>query len=267
MIIGDKIFPEQEGPYVMGILNVTPDSFSDGGSYVSLDAALRQAEKMVAEGATILDVGGESTRPGYTKISDEEEIGRVCPVIEKLVQTFDVPVSLDTYKAGVAEAGLKAGAHMINDIWGLTYDERMASVVASYEASVCIMHNRKEAVYEDFQRELLSDLSRMIEIAVDVGISKDKIMIDPGVGFAKSYNENLLAIRNVGELKNLGYPILLGTSRKSVVGLTLDLPVSERVEGTIATNLYGYLEGCLFFRVHDVKEHVRALKMLSAIRR
>lgn len=266
MQIGNKLFTKEDGPYVMGILNVTPDSFSDGGAHFSLEEALRHTERMIAEGASIIDVGGESTRPGYTQISDEEEIQRVCPVIEEIQKRFDVAISLDTYKSKVASAGLQAGAHLINDIWGGTYDQEILSVVAKAGAAICLMHNRKEAVYGNFMEDVLADLQNMVDAALAAGISAEKIMVDPGVGFAKDYTQNLLVMKHVGALERLGYPILLGTSRKSMIGNALGLPVNERVEGTLATTVYGYENGCDFFRVHDVKENMRVLKMIQTIR-
>lgn len=176
-------------------MNVTPDSFSDGGKFNTLDAALRQTERMVEEGAAIIDIGGESTRPGYTKLSDEEELSRVLPVIEAVKKRFDVPVSLDTYKSGVAREGLRAGADMINDIWGLQYDPAMAKVIADADAACCLMHNRKNTDYHDFMKDVLMDLENSLELAKNAGISYDKIMIDPGVGFAKSYEQNLTVIK------------------------------------------------------------------------
>lgn len=249
----------------MGILNVTPDSFSDGGKFNSLDAALRRAEQMVAEGADILDIGGESTRPGYTKITDEEEICRIAPVIEQLKKHFDIPISIDTYKSSVAKAALDAGADLVNDIWGLKYDPHMAEVIANSNASCCLMHNRKEPVYQDFLADVLTDMQSCITLARQAGIAANKIMLDPGVGFAKTYEMNLAIIRELDALKALGYPILLGTSRKSVIGLTLDLPADKRMEGTLATTIYGMLHGCSFVRVHDVKENKRAIAMIQAI--
>lgn len=277
MIIGTRNFDTENHCYIMGILNVTPDSFSDGGSYTDVDKALFQVEKMVEEGAHIIDVGGESTRPGYTRISDEEEIERVVPVIEAIKNRIDIPVSVDTYKSQVAEASLKAGVDLINDIWGFRADEKMAKVVADYNAACCLMHNREEAVYkavsvdmednskEAFHEGVLSDLKESIELAKKAGVQPDKIMIDPGVGFAKTYEMNLDIIKNMDILKVFGYPILLGTSRKSVVGLTLDLPVDERVEGSLVTTVMGVMKGASFVRVHDVKENARAIKMAEAI--
>ena len=265
MIIGNKTFDTQHEAYIMGILNVTPDSFSDGGKFNTLDAALRQTERRVEEGAAIIDIGGESTRPGYTKLSDEEEISRVLPVIEAVKKRFDVPVSLDTYKSGVAKEGLKAGADMINDIWGLQYDPAMAKVIADADASCCLMHNRRNMDYQNFMKDVLMDLESSLELAKNAGISYDKIMIDPGVGFAKSYEQNLTVIKNVSELHSLGLPVLMAASRKSVVGLTLDLPKDERLEGTIAITVSAVLSGCSFIRVHDVKENLRAMQMAKAI--
>ena len=263
MIIGNKTFDTQHEAYIMGILNVTPDSFSDGGKFNTLDAALRQTERMVEEGAAIIDIGGESTRQGYTKLSDEEELSRVLPVIEAVKKRFDVPVSLDTYKSVVAIECLRSGADMINDIWGLQYDPAMAKVIA--DAACCLMHNRKNTDYHDFMKDVLMDLENSLELAKNAGISYDKIMVDPGVGFAKSYEQNLTVIKNVSELHSLGLPVLMAASRKSVVGLTLDLPKDERLEGTIAITVAAVLSGCSFIRVHDVKENLRAMRMAKAI--
>lgn len=263
MIIGNREFKGHT--YVMGILNVTPDSFSDGGRHNTIDSAIRHCEIMINEGADIIDVGGESTRPGYTMISDNEEIERVVPVIEKIKSEFDIPVSIDTYKSKVAEAAAKAGADLINDIWGFKYDNRIAEVTAKYNLSCCLMHNRKENIYNDFLNDVINDLKESVNIAKKYNISDDKIVLDPGVGFAKNYEENLSIINNVDRLKELGYPILLAASRKSVIGLALDLPANERVEGTIATSVIAAIKGCLFVRVHDVKENKRAIVMTEKI--
>ncbi len=265
MKIGTKEFDLENEFYVMGILNVTPDSFSDGGKYNDLDHALRQAERMVEEGAAILDVGGESTRPNHVKISSEEEIERVCPVIEALKQRFDVPVSLDTYKSDVASAGIAAGADLLNDIWGLKWDGTMAKVIADAGIACCLMHNRKDNVYNNLVEDVLDDLRECVDMALAAGIAKDKIMLDPGIGFAKDLDQNLSMMKHVGRIKELGYPILLGTSRKSMIGLTLDLPVTEREEGTLTTSIIGLMEGCSIFRVHDVQTNMRGLKMAQAI--
>lgn len=263
MIIGNREFKDRT--YVMGILNVTPDSFSDGGTHNTIDTALKHTEKMINEGADIIDVGGESTRPGYTLISDDEEISRVVPVIEKIKDNFDIPISVDTYKSAVAEAAAKAGTDLINDIWGFKYDEKVAEITAKYNLACCLMHNRKEAVYNNFIEDVLSDLQESISIAEKHGVNKDKIVLDPGVGFAKTYEQNLEIINRLEELHKFNCPILLGTSRKSVIALTLDLPVNERVEGTIATTVIGVIKNSLFVRVHDVKENKRAILMTEKI--
>ena len=269
MKIGNKQFDVENDTYVMGILNVTPDSFSDGGRFNHLDAAIAHTKQMIEEGATIIDVGGESTRLRYTMIPDEEEISRVVPVIRAIKEQFDVPVSIDTYKSAVAEAAIEAGADLVNDIWGLKYDPKMADVIARHGVACCLMHNRDNMDYDDFMGDMLDDLRETVAIAKKAGIADDKIMLDPGVGvgFAKSYENNLVAIREVGRLHELGYPILLGTSRKSVVGLTLDTTKDERVEGTMVTTVYGVQQGCAFVRVHDVKENMRAIRMTQAIMR
>lgn len=265
MKIGQREFQDSGHTYVMGILNVTPDSFSDGGKYTEMDQALRHVEEMIGEGMDILDIGGESSRPGYTLLSDEEEISRVVPVIEKVESEFNIPISLDTYKSAVAEAGIRAGADMINDIWGLKYDDRLADVIARAQVPCCLMHNRKEPDYHNYMEDVLEDLRETIRIAHRAGISDENIMLDPGVGFGKTYENNLEIIGSLDRLKELGYPVLLGTSRKSVIGLTLDLPASERVEGTLVTTVYAVLKGASYVRVHDVKENVRAIRMAEAI--
>ncbi len=275
MLIGNKNFDLENSAYVCGILNVTPDSFSDGGRYNNIDAALFHTEEMIKDGAALIDIGGESARPGYTMISDDEEIERVVPVIRAVKARFDIPVSLDTYKAGVAAAGIEAGADLINDIWGLMHNTStsddgsivspMAVLLAKSGLPCCLMHNRKSDKYNDFITDYLDDNRLIIDCALKHGISKENIILDPGVGFAKSLEQNLIAINTLDKLCALGYPVLLGTSRKSVVGLTLDLPRDERVEGTIATSVIGLMRGASIFRVHDVKENFRALKMAAAV--
>ncbi|MDO5139960.1 MAG: dihydropteroate synthase [Eubacteriales bacterium] len=267
MIIGNREFKTEGHTYVMGILNVTPDSFSDGGRWNSLDAARKHTEQMIEEGADIIDVGGESTRPGYTLLSDEEEISRVAPVIEMLKSEFDIPVSVDTYKSRVAQEALKAGADLVNDIWGLKYDSRLADVIAAADAPCCLMHNRNDKDYSDFMTDMLNDLRETVKLARKAGIKDDRIILDPGVGFGKTYENNLTAIKRMGEIKQLGFPVLLGTSRKSVIGLTLDLPADQRVEGTLVTTVFGVINGAMFVRVHDVRENVRAVRMTEAILR
>ena len=266
MKIGNREFDTKNKTYVMGILNVTPDSFSDGGRYNKPDAALKHVEQMLSEGMDILDIGGESTRPGYTLLPDEEEIKRVVPVIEAVKKEFDIPVSLDTYKSRVAQAGIAAGADLINDIWGLKYDSRMAQVIAESGLPCCLMHNRKEPDYTDFMQDVAADLAETIRLAEKAGIAEEKIILDPGVGFGKTYENNLEIINCLEELHMFGYPLLLGTSRKSVIGLTLDLPADERVEGTLVTTVFGVIKGASFVRVHDVKENVRAVRMAEAIK-
>ena len=265
MKIGTKNFDTKNHCYIMGILNVTPDSFSDGGKFDSLDAALFHAEEMVNQGADILDVGGESTRQGHIQITEDEEIARVTPVIEQLKKRFDVPVSIDTYKSRVAEAALQSGADLVNDIWGLKYDENMAEVIARHQAACCLMQNREQIDYTDYVEDVLDDLRESVQIAKAAGIPDDRIMLDPGVGFGKTYEMNLEIIRVVGRLKELGYPVLLGTSRKSVIGLTLDLPADQREEGTLVTTVLGVEQGCSFVRVHDVETNARAIRMAEAI--
>lgn len=274
MIIGSKNFDLNNGhSYIMGILNVTPDSFSDGGKYSDIDAALKQAQQMVEDGADIIDIGGESTRPGYTQISVEEELGRILPVIEKLKVNFDTPISVDTYKWNVADAVLNAGADMINDIWGLDYPEdpehEMAKVCAKHDVPVCVMHNNSEKLdcvnAEEFNNIFIPQLQNRINIAREAGIRDENIILDPGVGFAKGLNENKWSIPAIKNLKDLGYPVLLGISNKSIIGNISNLPVGERTEGTIALNVLGRTYGSDFFRVHDVRSNKRALEIADAI--
>ncbi|MDO4960395.1 MAG: dihydropteroate synthase [Eubacteriales bacterium] len=267
MKIGDREFKTAGHTYVMGILNVTPDSFSDGGRWNELDAARKHVARMLDEGADIIDVGGESTRPGYTLLSDEEETGRIVPVISMIKSEFGVPVSADTYKSAVAASAIEAGADLVNDIRGLKYDPELAGVIAASGVPCCLMHNRNDKAYNDFMQDMLSDLRETIDIAHKAGIADDRVILDPGVGFGKSYENNLTAIKRMDELKALGYPLLLGTSRKSVIGLTLDLPSDERIEGTLVTTVFAVMHGAMFVRVHDIKENVRAIKMTEAILR
>lgn len=266
MRIGNRDFDTEHHCYIMGILNVTPDSFSDGGKFQGMDQALFHVEEMMREGMDIVDIGGESTRPGYQKISAQEEIERVAPVIENVKKRFDIPVSLDTYRADTAKAGISAGADMINDIWGLKYDDRMAKVIAEAEVCCCLMHNRHEAVYGSLIADVIDDLRESVRLAKAAGIGEGKIILDPGIGFGKDREQNLEMIAGLDKLHTLGYPLLLGCSRKSVIGITLDLPVDERLEGTLVTTVFGVLKGCGFVRVHDVKENRRAVKMTEAIR-
>ena len=266
MIIGNQEFLEEGHTYVMGILNVTPDSFSDGGRYNHLDAALKHTEQMIKDGAAIIDVGGESTRPGHEKITDQEEIDRILPVIEKIKQEFSVPVSLDTYNAAVAKEGIQAGADLLNDIWGLQYDPAMGKIVADSGVAYCLMHNR-DKITEEMDADLfIGQMKEDAKRALDAGIKKERIILDPGVGFAKTQEQNLMTIANLDRLKALGYPVLLGTSRKSVIGYVLDVPTDKRLVGTLATSAVAVQTGCMFVRVHDVKENVELIQMLERIR-
>lgn len=267
MKIGNKEFDIKNHCYIMGILNVTPDSFSDGGKWNDLERAKDYVARMIDEGADIIDVGGESTRPGHIQITVQEEIDRVLPYIKMIKENFDVPVSIDSYKSQVVEAALKAGADMVNDIWGLKYDRRVAELIAEYGVACCLMHNREKAEYQDFAAEILSDMEETLAIAREAGIRDQQIILDPGVGFGKTYEHNLIAINRLEELCGLGYPVLLATSRKSVIGTALDLPVNQRVEGTAATSVIGVMKGAAFVRVHDIKENYRAIQMTRAILR
>ena len=265
MKIGNKEFDTTHHTYVMGILNVTPDSFSDGGKWASYDQAMEHAASLIADGADIIDIGGESTRPGHIQISSQEEIERVAPLVEAVRKNFDIPISIDTYKSDVAEAALKAGAHLVNDIWGFLYDENMPQVTKKYDAACCLMHNRNKAEYDNFLKDMCTDLEKCIARAKAAGIDDDKIMLDPGVGFGKTYEMNLDVMKHLDEFHKLGYPLLLGTSRKSMIGLALDLPVTEREEGTLVTTVMAVQNHYGFVRVHDVKKNKRAITMTEKI--
>ncbi len=267
MKIGNRIFDVDHECYIMGILNVTPDSFSDGGLWNDIEKAKEHTARMIEEGASIIDIGGESTRPGHVQIGIQEEIDRTVPVIEMVKKNFDIPVSIDSYKGPVVEAALQAGADMVNDIWGLKYDRKVADLIAKYHVPCCLMHNREKAEYDNFLDEVCQDLTETLEIAKDAGISDDQIILDPGVGFGKTYEHNLSIICHLERLVEFGYPVLLATSRKSVIGLTLDLPTDQRVEGTLVTTVMGIEKGASFVRVHDVKENLRAIRMTQAIMR
>ena len=275
MKIGNTEFDWNNGTsYVMGILNVTPDSFSDGSKFNTLDKAIDHAAEMIADGASIIDVGGESTRPGYTQISDEEEIARVVPVIEALKKRFDIPLSVDTYKSAVADAALSAGADLLNDIWGLKYDANIAGIVAKHNKPVCLMHNRKEIPLlpgdkpyplEEYLSLLEMELQESIDIALQAGIKREHLILDPGIGFAKDLDMNINGVAYIERLKKFNLPILLGISRKSIIGKSLSLDMNEREEATIALNVIGRMYGCHIFRVHNVRGNVRALKMTDII--
>lgn len=250
---------------VMGILNVTPDSFSDGGRYQTIERAVEHARKLVQDGADILDIGGESTRPGASYVSAEEELDRVIPVIEAVSKEIPIPISIDTYKAQVAEEALKAGAHLLNDVWGGKKDPKMVHVATKYQAPIILMHNREKAEYQNLIEDMKNDLMESVALAKEAGVKDEQIILDPGIGFAKTYEDNLLVMKRLEEITGLGYPVLLGTSRKSLIAKTLDLPVDQRVEGTAATVALGIAKGCQIVRVHDVKEMVRVCKMMDAM--
>ncbi|MEF7566207.1 dihydropteroate synthase [Bacillus infantis] len=250
---------------VMGILNATPDSFSDGGKYFDADKAVKHALEMAANGADIIDIGGESTRPGFDEVSAEEELDRVIPVIRAVAKEVPLPISIDTYKAAVAEEAISAGAHIINDVWGAKKDPKMAETASRLGVPIILMHNRENRDYSVFVRDVLNDLYESIHIARNAGVKEENIILDPGIGFAKNLPYNLEMMRNLDTITSLGYPVLLGTSRKSFIGTILDLPVEERVEGTGATVCYGIQKGCQIIRIHDVKEMSRLAKMMDAL--
>lgn len=265
MKIGNKEFKLGERTYIMGILNVTPDSFSDGGKYDKVEEAIKHAKELIEAGADIIDIGGESTRPGALYVSEEEEIERVVPIIKAIKERLDITISIDTYKSKTAEAAIKAGADIINDVWGFKKDKDMAMVAAKYNVPCILMHNRGSKLYDNILEDMIEDLEESINIALNAGVKRENIILDPGIGFAKTYEENLIVMNNLERFKVLGYPVLLGTSRKSMIGLTLNLPVNERVEGTISTTVIGIMKGCEFIRVHDVLENKRAAVMTDKI--
>ena len=265
MKIRNHTFLTEEHTYLMGILNVTPDSFSDGGKYHTFDAAKKRAEEIQRQGAHIIDVGGESTRPGFVPVSEEEEMERTAKLIEAIRKETDIPISIDTHKAAVAKEALKAGADLVNDIWGLKWDSHMAKVIAENNAICCLMHNRIQPTYQDFFQEVKEDLLECVLLAQQAGIAKENIILDPGVGFGKDYHQNMMVITRLEELKSLGYPLLLGASRKSVIGQTLDLPTESRLEGTLATTVFAVQKGCAFVRVHDIVENLRVIQMTEAL--
>lgn len=265
MKIGNKVLDFNKRTYIMGILNATPDSFSDGGIYNNIEAALKRAKEMVEEGVDVIDIGGESTRPGATYVEAEEEINRVIPIIKAIKKELDVLISIDTYKSQVAEEAIKAGADIVNDVWGLKKDKNMTKIIARYDVPCILMHNRDERPYENLMRDLLEDLYESIDLAKKAGIKQDKIILDPGIGFAKNYEENLEVMNNLEKIVALGYPVLLAASRKRMIGYTLDLPVDQRLEGTLATTVIGIMKGCHMIRVHDVLENKRAALMTDKI--
>jgi len=262
---GKYELPIHEETIVMGIVNITPDSFSDGGKYNNVEAAVSHAKKLVAEGAKIIDIGGESTRPGFIKVEVEDEIKRVVPIIEALSAEINVPISIDTYKSEVAEAAVKAGASIINDVWGAKYDPKIADVAAKYQVPIILMHNRNDRNYYDLMSDIVLDLAESIQIAKKAGVSDDLIILDPGIGFAKTPEQNLQVMNALEQIKALNYPLLLGTSKKSFIGEVLGLEVNERLEGTGATVCLGISKGCEIVRVHDVSQILRMTKMMDAM--
>lgn len=251
---------------IMGILNATPDSFSDGGKYNDIEKAVSHGLQMIEDGADLIDIGGESTRPGHESVSLDEELRRVIPVVEALHQAAPhIPISVDTYKAEVARRSLQAGAHLINDIWGLKKDPQMAVVAAQFGCPVILMHNRTDRDYHDLLEDVVTDLQGSIEIALNAGIRPDHIILDPGIGFAKDYHDNLVVMRSLDRLASLGYPLLLGTSRKRFIRTALDVSVEEAVFGTAATVALGIAQGCQIVRVHDVKEIRQTVRMCDAV--
>jgi dihydropteroate synthase len=279
--IGGRLFNWGERTSVMGVVNATPDSFSGDGLGDDVEKAVAQAERMVEDGADLIDVGGESTRPGSEPVTPEEELRRVLPVVEALSRRGDVPVSIDTYRSEVAREALEAGASLINDIWGLRMDPELGKIAAQYRVPVVLMHNRsrpKDAVqterlggrylgveYDDLMGDIVRELRESIALALDAGVEREMIIVDPGIGFGKTVGQNLRVVANLSELKVLGRPVLLGPSRKSFIGYTLDLPPEERVEGTGAAVAVGIVNGADIVRVHDVKEMVRMARMTDAI--
>lgn len=263
-----ETFHFAEQTYVMGILNVTPDSFSDGGQFNEQERAVARAKEMLEEGATIIDVGGESTRPGHAPVSVEEEIERIVPIIEALTEELNCVISVDTYKATVARRAIEAGASIINDIWGGQKDPDMLRVAAEKNVPIVLMHNREEAVYPNgFEEDYFADMEKIIRDAKEAGIPDEHIWLDPGIGFAKSQEQNLEAMRLLPTLVQYGYPVLLGTSRKSMIGYVLDVPVGERLAGSLATVSYGAMNGCHIMRVHDVKETMHTTKMIDRLQK
>lgn len=267
MNIGNVEFDFGKRTYIMGILNVTPDSFSDGGKWNNIENAILHAKAMVEDGAEIIDIGGESTRPNHEAVDEAEEIRRIIPVIEALSKEVNVPISVDTYKGKVAELAIKAGAALINDVWGFKKDPYIAEVAAKYQVPCCLMHNRDNTEYGNLIKDIIKDLNESINIALKAGVKKENIILDPGIGFAKTQEQNLETMSKLEQIRLLGYPVLLGTSRKRIIGNTLNLPVEERVEGTIATTVIGIEKRCDIIRVHDVKENKRASIMADAIYR
>ncbi len=249
----------------MGILNVTPDSFSDGGNYTSIDIAVKQAMEMERLGADIIDIGGESTRPNHQPVSLEEEVERVIPIIKALKDNLSIPISIDTYKAEVARQAIDAGAAIINDIWGAKREPEIAKVAAEKDTPIILMHNRQDMNYTSLIDDMKSDLEESINIAREAGVKTDKIIIDPGIGFAKTAADNLVVMNHLEQFAKLGFPLLLAASRKTFIGNILDLPPAERDIGTGATTCLGINKGAQIVRVHNVGVTVALTKMMDAM--
>ncbi len=264
---GPKEFHWGERSYVMGIVNVTPDSFSGDGLGTDVEAAVAQARRLVEEGVDIIDVGGESTRPGpgRYRLPAEEELKRVMPVIERLAGQLPVPLSIDTYKEEVARRALAAGVDMLNDVWGLKRSPRLAELAAKAGVPIILMHNQVEASYKDLVPDVLASLRHSIELATAAGVSRENIIVDPGFGFGKTLEHNLEMMRRLHEFRSLGQPLLVGTSRKSMIGLVLGLPVEDRLEGTAATVALAIAHGADIVRVHDVRQMLRVARMSDAV--
>ncbi len=257
-----------ERTLIMGILNVTPDSFSDGGRFNSVETALMHVKQMIDEGADIIDIGGESTRPGSSAVAEEEELNRVVPIVEAIRDAYDVLISIDTYKASVAEAAIVAGADIINDVWGMQKDPRIAGVAATHGVPLIAMHNQVGTDYDgDILQSMRVFFDKSYAIAETAGLERSQIVLDPGIGFGKTPEQNVHVMHRLSEIMAWGEPVLLGTSRKSMIGKILDLPSDQRVEGTLATNMFGISLGVDIIRIHDVEAHVRGAKVMDAIMR
>ena len=265
MKIGQSEFKIGTRTFIVGILNVTPDSFFDGGEYDSLEQAVRRAKKMVADGADIIEIGGESSRPGFTPVSAKEELERIMPVLQALSQEIDAPIAIDTYKAEVAEAALQNGASLINDVFCFKKDPELPRVCAEYNAVCCVMHNRSSADYNNILLDIIADLQDGVRMLISAGVSEKNIIIDPGIGFAKDAEQSVHVLRNLSYFTALAYPVMLGASRKSFIGNTIGLPVEDRLEATIATNVLAISQNCAFIRVHDVRENKRAAMMADKL--
>lgn len=252
--------------HIMGILNVTPDSFSDGGNYNSVERAVEQAIEMERQGADMIDIGGESTRPNHKAVSLEEELDRVIPMIKAVKSAINIPISIDTYKAEVAKQAIEAGADIINDVWGAKREPEIAAVAASYQTPIILMHNRTNMDYTDVMEDMKKDLYKSIEIALSANVAENNIILDPGIGFAKTMEDNLVVLNHLEQVSELGYPVLLGTSRKGFIGKILnDIPAATRDNGTGATTCLGITKGVQIVRVHNVRLHKELAKMMDTM--